>query len=181
MSRRFQWRSEHSAEPFGHRSLALLSVCVSVFLSHCLSSHTPSHLPPACQTLHNRASIFHYIAPFLLLHALSTFSSPFPPPSASTPVMPGPQPLCQCVWLKCSPERNKICEENFIVSASRSLCSDSFCWWRGDLRFLFFFSLFPLLVVSGSSHRVSLWVFLDQDMAVLAAELYKISAWFLVN
>lgn len=54
----------------------------------------PSHLPPACQNIHNRASIFHFIAPL----------------------------LCQCVWLKCSPGRHKICEENFIVSASSSLC-----------------------------------------------------------
>lgn len=45
----------------------------------------------------------------------------------------------------------------------------------------YYLPFFPLLVVSGSSRHVSLWVFLDRDMALLCAELYKISAWFLVN
>lgn len=88
------------------------------------------------------------------------------PPTSLKPVMPGPSLLCQCVWLKCGSRRNKkkICDENFIASALCSWCSD-----------------FPLPVVSGSSRHVSLWVFLDRDAALLAAELYKISAWFLVN
>lgn len=50
-----------------------LFLCPSLSLSFILH---PSHLPPALSNLHNQASIFHSVAPFLLLHALSTSSSP---------------------------------------------------------------------------------------------------------
>lgn len=122
------------------------SISLSFSLSLSFILH-PFHLPPACQHLHNWASIFLSIAPFLLLR-------PFPP-SSSPPitilVMPGPPLLCQCVWLKCSPGRNKICDENFIVSAFKSLCSDSLCWRRRDvvlLSSLFFLSWWFLAPVA---------------------------------
>lgn len=40
-----------------------------------------SHLPPACQNLHNRASIFHSIAPFSSCKlCFTTFTLPMPRP-----------------------------------------------------------------------------------------------------
>lgn len=104
------------------------SISLSFSLSLSFILH-PFHLPPACQHLHNWASIFLSIAPFLLLRPFSPSSSP---PNTIL-VMPSPPLLCQCVWLKCSPGRNKICDENFIVSAFNSLCSDSLCWRRRDV------------------------------------------------
>lgn len=69
---RFQGRSEHSTQPFGHRSLALLSVYFPVLLSHCLSSYTSltCHLPVKTFTIELLSS-----SPSLLLRALSTSSS----------------------------------------------------------------------------------------------------------
>lgn len=178
---------ENSLEKWAlHRTiwLQIARISLSLFLSFSL---TVFHLTPLSPT--TCPSKTFTIEPLSFTpspHFSSCTLFPLPPLPCSPTlilVMPGPQLLCQCVWLKCSPRRNKICEENLIVSASSSLCSDSLCWSvlveTGGLCFFFF--LFPLLVVSGSSHHVSLWVFLDQDMAVLAAELYKISAWFLVN
>lgn len=73
-----------------------------------------------------------------------------------------------------------MCDENFIASAFSSLCSESLCWKTRDIVF-FFPSFLSLLEVSGTSRHVSLWVSLEGDVALLRAELYKISAWFLVN
>lgn len=71
-----EWSGDFSGEastpqrPFGHRSLAPRTVHFPVFRSGCLSSY--SSLTCTCQNLHNWASIFHFIVPFLLLQALST-------------------------------------------------------------------------------------------------------------
>lgn len=155
-------------------SLSLFSLSFSLAVFH-LTPLSPSTCPSNPSQSNLYLSLHRPISSSCVLFPLP----PLPCSPALILVVPGPRLLCQCVWLKCSPWRNKICEENFIVSASSSSCADILCWWRRG--FAFYFSFFSLLVISGSSHHVSLWVFLDQDMAVLAAELYKISAWFLVN
>lgn len=103
------------------------------WLSHCLSSHTSFtyHLPAKTFTIEPLSFTLS-----LLLHFLIC-----PTPLLWYYPCRGPQLLCQCVWLKRSPCRNKICEKSFLVSASSSLCSDCLCWWRRDLWFIFRFFL----------------------------------------
>lgn len=113
------------------------SVYFPVFLPRRLSSHTSltCHLPVKTFTIEPLS--FAPIAPFLLSHALSTSSST---PCATLPWYWSCLALNYFarVWLKCSPWRNKICEENFMVSAPSSWCTDSLCCCRRGLCFIFF-------------------------------------------
>lgn len=129
-----------------HRTIwsQIPSTSLSLFL--CLSTslsvfHLTPLSPATCPSKPSQSSL--YLSLHLLVSppacSLHFLLSPAPPTLIL--VMPGLQLLCQCVWLKCSPRRNKICEENFIVSASSFLCSDSFCWSAlvetGGLCFIF--------------------------------------------
>lgn len=115
---------------------------------------------------------------YLLLYYLLLYFLPFVSSLCLILVVPSPQLLVPVCLIKCSLGRNKKCEENFIDSAFSSLCSDSLCWWRQDMSFIF---PFPFLMFLGSCHHMFIWVFLDQDPVNIAAQLYKISDGFLVN
>lgn len=86
--------------------------------------------------------------------------------------------LCfaSCLWLKCSSGREAKSKENTTFSLSQLFMLLKFVQWRR-----FFFSQFFSRWFSGFCHHVSLRVFLNHDVALLTAELYKISAWVLVN
>lgn len=53
----FQWRSEHSAEPFGHRSLTLLLAYFSVFLPFAVFHLTPLS-PATCLSKPSQSSLY---------------------------------------------------------------------------------------------------------------------------
>lgn len=94
---RFQWRSEHSAQPFGDNTLALLSLHFADFLPDTVFHLTPLS-PVTCLSTHLQPSCY------LSLHRHDT---------GHVTLL-----LCQHVWLKCSGRRNKICDKNFMVSGS---------------------------------------------------------------
>lgn len=84
--RRFQWRSEHSAQPVtipSHffRSVSLTSSLTLSFIWH------PSHLSPACRHIYNPTAVFLSIATFPVLHH---------PPRRTGHVR---IILCQCFWM----------------------------------------------------------------------------------
>ena len=96
-----------------HRSAAALSPSLPVSLSLSLTCHLP------VKTFTIQSLSFIPLPHFSSCCIALFLSSSIPRSPVLILVMPGPQ----CVWLKCSPWRNKICEENFIVSASSSSCT----------------------------------------------------------
>lgn len=146
----FSGRSKHSAQAFGPSTFALFSAYSSVILFVTFFHLTPLS-PATCLWTPSEAGFYgpiptlESIFPFLLSPALIL-------------VTPDLLLLCQCAWLKCSPGRNKLCEENFLLSAFSSLCSDCsrLCWRWDSCPGGFWLQLLCFsLGVSGSRHGTS--------------------------